>query len=48
MNRNIKIPVLQISETEFFSESNTILNYLAEDSDFLPKNALARVKILRF
>ncbi len=48
MNANGKIPVLQINDDEFLSESNAILNYLAEGSEFLPDSGLARAKVLQW
>lgn len=48
MNYNAKIPVLQISESEFLSESNAILNFLAEGSNFLPPHGFERAKVLQW
>lgn len=48
MNSNAKIPVLQVNETEFLCESNAILNFLAENTAFLPSDALARAKVLQW
>lgn len=48
MNQNAKIPVLQINTSEFLYESNAILNYLAEDSAFLPCSKIARGKVLQW
>ena len=48
MNSNGKIPVLKIGESEYLSESNAILNYLAEYSDFLPHSGIARAKVLQW
>ena len=48
MNRNGKIPVLQISGNEYLSESNAILNYLAEGTPFLPADKLARARVLEW
>lgn len=48
MNKNAKIPVLQIGESEYLYESNAILNYLAEGSDFLPASGIERAKVLQW
>lgn len=48
MNSNAKIPVLQIDESEFLCESNAILNFLAEGSEFLPEGGLQRAKVLQW
>lgn len=48
MNPNAKIPLLQIESGEFISESNAILNYLAEGSDFSANDNFTRAKILEW
>jgi glutathione S-transferase len=48
INANAKIPVLQIDDAEYLSESNAILNYLAENSAFLPSSGLQRAKVLQW
>ena len=48
MNPNGKIPVLQINADECLSESNAILNYLAEGTDLLPSNSLERARVLQW
>lgn len=48
MNPNRKIPVLQIGDSEFLSESNAILNYLAEDTDWLPAKGIERARVLQW
>lgn len=48
MNSNAKIPVLQVGESEYLSESNAILNFLAEGTKFLPSSGLARAKVLQW
>lgn len=48
MNNNAKIPVLQIAEDEFLWESNAILNFLAEGSEFLPDSGIARARVLQW
>jgi glutathione S-transferase len=40
-----KIPLLQISEDKFLSESNAIINYLAHDSDLLSDDPFTLAKI---
>lgn len=48
INPNGKIPVLQLLDGSYLSESNAILNYLAEGSDYLPTDRLLRAKILQW
>jgi len=48
MNRNAEIPVLEISQSEYLSESNAILNFLAEDSEYLPDSGIERAKVLQW
>ena len=48
MNPNARIPVLEIESGHYLWESNAILNYLAENSVFLPEDALKRAKILQW
>lgn len=53
LNANAKIPVLEIVHTEtsnkeYLSESNAILNYLAEGSEFLPVGGLLRGRVLQW
>jgi glutathione S-transferase len=48
MNRNSKIPVLQIGASQYLCESNAILNYLAEGSAYLPAAGLARARVLQW
>ncbi|MCB1672659.1 MAG: glutathione S-transferase family protein [Gammaproteobacteria bacterium] len=47
-NSNGKIPVLQIDDRECLSESNAILNYLAEGSSWLPDSRLHRARVLQW
>jgi len=47
-NANGKIPLLQINEQEFLAESNAILNYLADGTDWLPGSRLARARVLQW
>jgi len=48
MNTNAKIPVLQINDEEYLSESNAILNFLAEGTEFLPDSGYKRAKVLEW
>lgn len=48
MNPNMKIPVLQLNDKEFLWESNAILNYLAEGTDYLPESGLERARVLQW
>jgi glutathione S-transferase len=48
MNPNAKIPVLEIAPGCHLPESNAILNYLAEDTAFLPKERLAKARVLQW
>ncbi|MGI9238510.1 MAG: glutathione S-transferase family protein [Woeseiaceae bacterium] len=48
MNSNAKIPVLRIDETNYLSESNAILNFLAEGTRFLPEGGLHRARVLQW
>ena len=45
-NPNGRVPVLEIEEGKFLSESNAILFYLAEGTSFLPTNKLDRARLL--
>ncbi|WP_255990132.1 glutathione S-transferase family protein [Chitinolyticbacter albus] len=48
LNPNGKIPVLVLPSGECISESNAILNYLAEGTPFLPSERLARARVLEW
>ena len=53
LNANAKIPLLEITDSEtggkeYLSESNAILNYLAEGSEYLPAAGLARGRVLQW
>lgn len=53
LNANAKIPLLEITDSEaggkeYLSESNAILNYLAEGSEYLPAAGLARGWVLQW
>jgi len=47
-NPNGKIPVLLLVSGEALSESNAIINYLAEGSPLLPTDRLARARVLEW
>ena len=47
-NPNGKIPVLLLDNGEALSESNAIINYLAEGSALLPGERLARARVLEW
>lgn len=48
MNPNGKIPVLELEDGNHLSESNAILNYLADGSDYLPTQRLMRARVLQW
>ena len=48
MNPNGKIPLLRLDDGETLSESNAILNFLAEGSEFLPVDKLERARVLQW
>ncbi len=48
MNTNGKIPLLALPDGRFLAESNAILCYLAEGSDFFSGDAYARAEILQW
>lgn len=47
-NPNGQIPVLELEDGRFISESNAILNYLASGSRYLPEDNYGRVKVLQW
>jgi glutathione S-transferase len=47
-NQNGKIPVLEMDGGACLSESNAILNYLADGSEFLPADRLQRARVLQW
>lgn len=47
-NPNGRIPVLELESGEFLAESDAILFYLAEGTEFLPKEALACAQVLQW
>ena len=50
MTRNVngKIPLLELHRGETLSESNAILHYLADGSDYLPEDPFLRAKVLQW
>jgi glutathione S-transferase len=48
LNPNGKIPVLQLDSAETLSESNAIIDYLAEGTTLLPTDRLARARVLEW
>ncbi|MDJ1184829.1 glutathione S-transferase family protein [Roseofilum casamattae] len=47
-NPNGKIPLLEVPSGQCLSESNAILNYLADGTDYLPKDAWLRANVLKW
>ena len=47
-NPNGKIPVLELADGSFLWESNAILNFLADGSDFLPTDPRLRTQVLQW
>lgn len=47
-NSNGRIPVLEIEPGRFLSESNAILFYLSEGTEFFPNNAWERAKVMQW
>jgi glutathione S-transferase len=47
-NPNGKIPVVELSDGSFLSESGAILFYMAEGTPFLPTDSLARARVLQW
>lgn len=47
-NPNGKIPVLELTSGKCLTESNAILNYLAQDSSYLPNDPWARANVLQW
>lgn len=48
INPNGKIPVLELPDGTYLSESNAILNYLAYGSSYLPEDRLLRAQVLQW
>ena len=47
-NPNGKIPLLELEDGRLLSESNAILNFLANGSDYLPVDPYQRAKVLQW
>jgi glutathione S-transferase len=47
-NSNGRIPVLEIEPGQFLSESNAILFYLSEGTEFFPNDAWERAKVMQW
>ena len=48
INSNGRVPVLEIEDRKFLSESNAILFYLADGTPYLPDDRFARASVLRW
>lgn len=48
LNPNAKIPLLVLDSGQALPESNAILNYLAQGTEFLPDSPLARARVLQW
>ena len=47
-NPNGKIPLLELDDGRYLAESNAILNYLAEGTDYLPDDRYQRALVLQW
>ncbi|MGD1871923.1 MAG: glutathione S-transferase family protein [Mastigocoleus sp.] len=47
-NPNGKIPVLEIDDNQYLSESNAILIYLSEGTEFIPHDRFLRAQVLQW
>jgi glutathione S-transferase len=48
INLNGKIPLLVINDGQVLAESNAILNYLAEGTEYLPRSKFERASVLQW
>ncbi len=48
LNANGKIPVVVLEDGRLLAESNAILNYFAESTDYLPNDRYLRAKVLEW
>ena len=47
-NPNGKIPLLQITPDKFLAESNAILYYLSQETDYFPQDKYAQVQVMQW
>ena len=47
-NPNGKIPILELDDGRYISESNAILNYLSEGSELSPTDVYEKIKVLQW
>jgi glutathione S-transferase len=47
-NPNGKIPLLEIAENQFLAESNAILYYLSQGTDFFPSDRYSQAKVMQW
>ncbi len=47
-NPNGKVPTLEIESGVFLAESNAILYYLADETEFMPREKLARAQVMQW
>ncbi|MBV5262179.1 glutathione S-transferase family protein [Synechococcus moorigangaii CMS01] len=48
MNPNARIPVIALNDDQYLWESNAILNYLAEGTEFLPQGKYEKAQVLQW
>ena len=48
INPNERIPVVELPNNQYLWESNAILNYFADGTDFLPQEKYQRAKVLQW
>jgi glutathione S-transferase len=48
MNPNARIPVVKLGNGQYLWESNAILNYLAENTEYLPQERYEKAKVLQW
>ena len=48
MNPNARIPVVELADGHYLWESNAILNYFADETQFLPQDNYKRAKVLQW
>ncbi|MEM1308413.1 MAG: glutathione S-transferase family protein [Cyanobacteria bacterium P01_H01_bin.153] len=48
MNPNARIPVVELTDGRYLWESNAVLNYFAEGTEFLPQEKYERAKVLQW